>query len=339
MIRDTKAALYGRSLVTRPPRAGRPRWCDARTPLGDRVVARLRHPLGVGVGILAASMSLTSCGSGATSPSLRSEPTTAPASTAPVPAYAAQLAPGGNLRVALNLGNAFLAFKGSPGSPDAGEYHGIAADLGAFLAYQLKADFIPVEYKSVPELMAGLQRSEWDIAFLANDASRVTAVDFTNPYLQVDVTYLVGPHATVHGIADVDQAGVRVAVMAGNAADAYLSAHLEHATLVRSGSDADALTLLRQGHADALASSRLSLTKLAPRLPGSVVLDGNFTEVLHSMAVPKGHDAALTYLNQFIDLQRTGAIVGVLQRYRFAGIEVAPAGVTAIRIETVERMA
>jgi polar amino acid transport system substrate-binding protein len=84
---------------------------------------------------------------------------------------------------------------------------------------------------------------------------------------------------------------------------------------------------LRDGQVDALAFSRESLTGLAPKVPGSHILDGGFLNSTTSAAVPKGKPEALAYVSEFIEAAKASGLVR--QAFDEMGLktsQVAPAG-------------
>jgi polar amino acid transport system substrate-binding protein len=89
----------------------------------------------------------------------------------------------------------------------AGEWHGIAVDIGRELAKQLGAPFEPIGYKSVPELLKAAKTGERDVAFVALNPARSADWDFTAAYLEVDNTYLVLAGSPIRSVGDADRPG------------------------------------------------------------------------------------------------------------------------------------
>ncbi len=237
------------------------------------------------------------------------------------PAALMDLVPTGKLRVALNIGNSVLATK----DPTDGELHGVAVDLGHELAARLGVPFVPVEYPSVPKIMAGLQADAWDVAFLAIDPARAAELEFTVPYMEVDNTYLVPKQSPIRNVADADRPGVRIAVPSKSAPDLFLTRELQRATLLRADTGAAAFELLRSGQADAFAADRQSLLEFAEHLPGSQVLGDRFLAVQHAIAMPKGRAAGLAYVSDFDErMKASGAVQQAIARARLRGVQVAP---------------
>ncbi|MGH8741803.1 MAG: transporter substrate-binding domain-containing protein, partial [Burkholderiales bacterium] len=141
----------------------------------------------------------------------------------------AELAPGGKLRVGINHGNFLLV---TPGSPS-GAPRGIAPDLAMELG---RSAGVPVEFVSFDaagKLADAVKAAEVDVGFLGNEPQRADVIAFSPAYVELPVTYLLPAGSALQSIADVDRAGVRIAVSARSAYDLYLSRNLKHAELVR----------------------------------------------------------------------------------------------------------
>ena len=88
-----------------------------------------------------------------------------------------------------------------------------------------------------------------------------------------------------------------------------------------------ALAALRSGEVDALAFSRESLTGLAPKVPGSHILDGGFLNSTTSVAVPKGRPRALAYVTEFIEeAKASGLVRQAFDEMGLTSSQIAPAG-------------
>jgi polar amino acid transport system substrate-binding protein len=236
-----------------------------------------------------------------------------------------ELAPGGKLRVGLNLTNILTFTKDA----QTGELRGIAVDLGRALAAELGLAFEPVIYATAPMLVQAVGAGEWDVAFMAADPARAREIAFTAPYMEVHNTYMVPPGSTIQTIADVDQPGVRIAVHARNANDLFLSRTLRHATLVRVATEAATLEMLRTAQADALASARGLLLARAAIWPGARVLDGRFLAVGHAIGVPAGRESGFAYVRDFVEkAKRSGKVQQMLDRQGVVGVFLAPAAPT-----------
>ena len=108
-----------------------------------------------------------------------------------------------------------------------GELRGVAVDLSRELATQLGVELVQVPYPRPGAVMAGLKTNAWDFAFLGIDPARAAEVDFSPPYLEVDLRYLVPANSSIRGLADADRAAIRIAVPRGDLVDILLGARLE----------------------------------------------------------------------------------------------------------------
>lgn len=165
----------------------------------------------------------------------------------------------------------------------------------------------PVPYASAGKVTEALATDGWDLGFLAIDPGRSASVRFTRPYLYIESTYLVradGPCT----VAAVDAPGRRIAVARGAAYALHLARELRHAKLVEVATPAEAFALFGAGEADAMAGVRQALTKFAQG--GSArVLGDSFQIVEHALALPARAEAALPWLDAFIDeLRRVGFV-------------------------------
>jgi polar amino acid transport system substrate-binding protein len=210
---------------------------------------------------------------------------------------AAAVAPTGQLRVALNVGNPVLAVK----DPATGEVRGVTIDLSRALAAKLGVPVALVEYANVARIVDGARSGTWDIAFLAIDPARAGDMDFTPPYMEVEDTYLVPTGSPIRTTTDADRPGIRIAVPSRSAPDVFLSSRLTQASLVRGETEAAAFELLRAGHADAFAANRNSFATFTAGLDGYRALDDSFLAVPMAIAVPKGRAHALTMVRAFLE--------------------------------------
>jgi polar amino acid transport system substrate-binding protein len=229
----------------------------------------------------------------------------------------------GKLRVGLGL-SLVVATKDSA----TGELRGVAVDLARALAKRLRIELVPVIYPSPPAIIEGLKDNAWDVGFLAIDPVRLTQVDLSPPYLQIDATFLVPADSSIRGIADADQAGVRIAVTRNSVEEIALRRTLTRAEIKPVElSSAAGFDLLRAGNVEVLAATRHTLLQLSSRLAGSRVLDDRFGVIEIAMAVPKGHPGRLAYTSAFVEeAKASGLVQEAIERAGLRGIQVAPVG-------------
>lgn len=235
----------------------------------------------------------------------------------------ADLVQSGVLRIGIGLGSLTTATR----DPATGEIKGPALELGRALAARIGIKLVPVEFPRPGAVIDGLRGDAWDVAVLLIDPARAERVDFSNPHIQSDLTYLVPAGSAIQSLADVDQSQVRIAVARGDASDLALTRVIKRAALVRSDSIAAAVELVRTGGADATALNRPSLIAISATLPGSRVLGEGFAEIYSGVAVPKGHAERLAYINAFIeDAKASGLVNRMIEKLALQGVRAAPPG-------------
>jgi len=235
----------------------------------------------------------------------------------------ADLVQSGVLRIGLGLGSSTTATK----NPASGEVKGIALELGRALAARIGIKLVSVEYPRPGAVIDGLRTGAWDVSVLLIDPVRAEQMDFSNPHLETDLTYLAPAGSTIQTVTDADQSGLRIAVARGDMSDLVLTRVLKRAELVRTDSIVAGIDLLRTGGANAMALNRPSLIAESAKLPGSRVLGDGFGEIYSAMAVPKGHPGRLAYINEFIeDAKASGLVNHIIETLAMQGVRVARPG-------------
>jgi polar amino acid transport system substrate-binding protein len=239
----------------------------------------------------------------------------------PDPAVVRELAPGGRLRVAINLGNPVLAQLTPSGVPG-----GVSVELARELGRRLK---VPVDFRTFDaagKVVEALGQDPWDVAFLAVDPLRAGVAEFTHPYVVIEGAYLVPAGSKLRAVEDVDRPGVRVAVGRGSAYDLFLARELKQAKRVQAATSAEALEVFLRDRLEAAAGVRQPLAAFAASHAGLRLLPGRFMVIRQAMAVPKGRAAAVVYLNAFIEeMKASGFVAKALAASGQGEAEVAPA--------------
>jgi polar amino acid transport system substrate-binding protein len=243
-----------------------------------------------------------------------------PVLPAVTPELRAEMAPGGTLRVALNLSN-FLLVQSAPAG---GEAVGIAPDIGRDIAAALGVPVSFVPYPSPGDLAAAVSAGAWDVGLIGADPLRAAEIAFTPAYLEIEASYLVRGDSPIRTLADVDRPGVRIAVGDKTAYDMYLRRTLQHATLHRAAGLEASYQLFVDQQLDALAGLRPRLAGDQARLPGSRVLEGRFTAVQQAIGVPVQRVAAAAWLQAFVRTIKSGRVAELITRHGVQGVSVAP---------------
>jgi polar amino acid transport system substrate-binding protein len=230
-----------------------------------------------------------------------------------------ELAPTGKLRVGLNMSNFLLtATDAATGKPK-----GLAADMGMELGRRLGVSVELVPFPNPGAVADAAKTGVWDVGFIGAEPQRATEIDFTAAYVEIEATYLVPPGSPIKAIPDVDRPGIRIAISDRSAYDLYLTRHLKHAELIRARGD-DVFKRFLSDKLDAMAGLRPGLVKNQEKLPGSRILDGNFTAVQQAAGVPKGRTAGAKYLREFIeDAKASGLVAKLIEKNNVRGLTVA----------------
>ena len=233
----------------------------------------------------------------------------------------AELAPGGKLRVGINHSNFLLVDPGSPhGAPT-----GIAPDLALELGRHLGVPVEFVSFDAAGKTADAIRDAAVDAGFIASEAERASVIEFSSAYLELPATYLVPAGSPLRSLSEVDRSGVRIAVSGRSAYDLYLRRTLKSAQLVRAEGIPASFKLFVDQKLEALAGLKPGLLSDAQKLPGSRLLDGQFTAVQQSIGVPKKRAAAAKVLRDFVEeAKRSGLVAQLVEKHRVRGVNVAP---------------
>ncbi|WP_428489510.1 transporter substrate-binding domain-containing protein [Rhodopila sp.] len=239
------------------------------------------------------------------------------------PEIKAQLAPHGTLRAGINMSNFLLVTGRSP----AGDPEGVSPSMARAIADRLG---VPIQYVPFPkpgELADVAGNDVWDIGLIGAEPARAEKIAFTAAYAEIEATYLVPAGSPLKAIADVDRPGVRIAVTARSAYDLWLERNIKQATLVRSNSLDSALDQFLSDKLDALAGLRPRLLSDVAKLPGAVILPGQFTAVQQAVGTTKANAAAAAWLRAFVEeAKASGLVAQLIAQHKVNGLSVAPPG-------------
>jgi polar amino acid transport system substrate-binding protein len=233
----------------------------------------------------------------------------------------AQLAPHGVLSASVYLGN-FLLVTGQSAS---GEPTGIAPDICRAIAELLGVELKLRGCKTQEEVVDSAATGQCGIALVGSDPARAQLVTFTPAYVELEATYLVPANSPIVSIAQVDQPGVRIASFFKSAYDLWLQRNLKHATLVHADSVAASNELFARENLDALAGLKTGLVTASQNIPGSRILDGQFTGIQQAIATKNSNHESIEFLSACVqELISTGLVTALIQKYRVQGLSAAP---------------
>lgn len=231
------------------------------------------------------------------------------------------LAPNGKLRAAINFGNVVLAQK----DPATGEPRGVSGELARELAKRLGVPIEFVTFDAAGKVFDALKRGEWDVAFMAIDPVRAAEIDFTGPYVLIEGAYVVPEASSIKANEEVDRDGIRVAAARGSAYALYLTRALKNAKLVMEPTGPEAVATFVRDKLEVVAGVKQPIIAFAKSTPGMRVLPGRFMAIEQAMGTPKGRDAGVRYLRQFVEeMKASGMVAKALERSGQTDAVVAP---------------
>jgi polar amino acid transport system substrate-binding protein len=243
------------------------------------------------------------------------------ANTAPTDVVNA-LAPNGKLRAAINFGNTVLAQR----DPAGGDPRGVSGELARELAKRLGVPIEYVTFDAAGKVFDALKRGEWDVAFMAIDPVRAAEIDFTGPYVIIEGAYAVPANSPIQSNDEVDRAGNRIAIARGSAYGLYLHRAIKNGTLVEEQSGSEAQAMFLRDKLEVLAGVKQPIVAFAKAEPGIRVLPGRFMAIEQAMGMPKGRDAGVRFLRQFVEeMKASGSVAQALQNSGQGDATVAPA--------------
>jgi polar amino acid transport system substrate-binding protein len=236
---------------------------------------------------------------------------------------AAELAPTGVLRAAINMGNFLLV----TGKTPSGDPTGVSADIAAAIAARLGVPVKYVPYAKPGEIADDAEKNLWDIGNIGAEPQRAAVINFTAAYCEIEATYLVPAGSSIRSVAEVDQPGKRIAVTARSAYGLWLENNVGKAELLQFDSADAAIKAFVDARMDAYAGLRPGLIGVVEKLPGSRILDGQFTAVQQAVGTPKKNAAGFAFLRDFVEeAKRCGIVASLIERHGVTGrLSVAPA--------------
>jgi len=243
------------------------------------------------------------------------------APSAPNAQAVAELAPGGTLRAAINLGNPILASK----DPSSGQPRGVSVDLSNELAKRLGSKLEFVVFTSAGQVVEAVKDGKVDVAFVAIDPKRAQDVSYSAAYVVIEGAYLVRNDSPIRSNEEVDRKGTRVVVGNGSAYDLFLSREIKQATLVRAPTSPAVTDMFMAQQLEVAAGVKQQLQLDAKRIPGLRLLDGRFMVINQAMGTPRAREAGAKYLGVFVEeMKASGFVAAALARHNIEGAAVAP---------------
>lgn len=237
------------------------------------------------------------------------------------PEIRAELAPTGVLRAGINLSN-FLLVTGKAAN---GDPVGVSPDMAKSIADKLGVPLKLVPFKSPGELADQAGKDVWDIGLIGAEPQRAETIAFTAAYAEIKSTYLVPAGSPIQTMADVDKPGVRIAVTGRAAYGLWLQRNIKHAKLISTDTIDGAYEVFVKDKLEVLAGLETRLLEDQAKLPGSRILDGQFTAVQQAVGTAKKNVASAKFLAGFVEeAKRSGLVASFIAKHKPKGLSVAP---------------
>lgn len=185
----------------------------------------------------------------------------------------------------------------------------VMLDIARELAARLNTKLLIVEQPTPRAALDCIKSAGCEFAFLGIEPSRAAEIDFTPAVFQFDYSFLVPAGSSLRQFADVDRAGIRIAVVRNHASTMALTRMIKNAELVGFDLPDDTFNALRDGKADAFAAPRQILVEYSERLPGSRVLDEGYGVNRVGMAVAKHREGLLSYLTEYVEEAKASGLI------------------------------
>lgn len=174
----------------------------------------------------------------------------------------------------------------------------LAKALGAALGMQVR-----IQNMSFDGLIPSLKTGKIDliISSMTATAERAQSIDFSDPYLQTGLCLLVRKNSPVQGIADLDKAGMTVAVKKGTTGHSYASKQMKHVRVLVLDKEAAAVLEVVQGKADAFIYDQMSTFSNWQRNPKTTrAILKPFQQESWAIGIRKGNDTLKARINAFL---------------------------------------
>ena len=232
----------------------------------------------------------------------------------------AQLAPAGALRAAV-VTIPFLAKLDA-----SGQTIGVAPDLAAEMAKLLGVKYEPTAFKSPNEGIAAVRAGKADLTFLAPTPERNALLDFSTPFMQMEITLVVAGDSPIKTLADADQPGRKIVVYEKTANEQTARKAMTKATFLTVPLFAykKAFEMIKAGEADAFVDLTDQLASHQPDFPGSRLIPGAIGRNDMAIGIAKERPAAVAFVKDFTAVMvKSGFITKAIERAGVRGA-VAP---------------
>ena len=228
----------------------------------------------------------------------------------------------GTLRAAYLATNPAHALK----DPKTGEIRGAAVDVAREFGRRLKVEIILNGLLNPQAVIDAVQTGKADVGFVAYNPERAGPVEFSQPFMLVQQTFLVRQDSPIRSVKDIDRPNQRIGAGRGDSIALYLARNLKQAQLVEvtEAAPGEAIQTLAAGKLDAWGANRQRLTDAMRNVSGLRLLPDDLYGVEQTIIVAKANPDALKAVNQFIDdIRNSGFLRSAIERSGVIGLAVA----------------
>ncbi len=176
--------------------------------------------------------------------------------------------------------------------PATQEWSGLGVSVGKAMADELGVKLKTVEV-TWGTAVAALQANKIDIMFVLDATpSRALAIDFpSQPFLYYALAVLANDDLKVQSWADLNKKEIKLAVTQGTTMDAYVTKHLDKATILRFPSNGEAIAAFQSRRVDAVSLFSPPLIAMRKKLGrGKIILPTPIRAAASSAGVRKEED-------------------------------------------------
>lgn len=226
------------------------------------------------------------------------------------------MAPQGKLRVGVYYGSPTSMVRDSKTN----EVHGLSFDLGKELAKRLNVPFEQVNYQRISDVLEGMKAGDVDFTVSNSTPARAASVAFSQHLLTIELGYLVTAASPITAVADIQKPGLRIGVTQGSTSQGAIPKLLPNATVVPAENYKRGIEMLEHREIDTYATNKPTLFEMSDQMPGARVLEGRWGEEHLAVAIPKGREAALEYIQHFVqEVQTKGLLAQSVERSGLRG--------------------
>ena len=222
------------------------------------------------------------------------------------------IAPKNVLRIGINMSNFLLVSKDSTFSKP----EGLSPEIGKLLAKELGINYEFVTFKNPGLLADAIDYDKWDVGNFAFEKKRAEIIDFSNPYVNIDVNFLLRKNSEINQNHDVDNKNNKIAVVNRSAYDLWLSDNYKNAEIIRAKTIIETHNLFYNQDVNILAGLKPKLLEELKNNNEFKLIDEPFTFIKQSIGIKKGKPKAIDFINNFVSkIIKDGTIKSLLEKY------------------------